>query len=95
MSTEQEYEKFNLDSMYEHYLRVMGLTNDMMPPSQQVERKRAWMCGFAQAMAVFMSDMPDDEEGIHQAIATMNQQLTTFLEESIKVAEEIQRGNLP
>lgn len=62
--------EFNLDHQYQLYLKRVGLSETLMPPSQMRETKRAFMGACGQILIMLRDDVGKLEE--NDAITTLD-----------------------
>lgn len=92
-SQEDEYKKHDLESMYHFYLKRMKLDERLMSPTQRIERKRAWYCGFSMGLLSVLSDAPDTDNEFDAAMNSMMEQVASYLEKSIDDANQLENSN--
>jgi len=95
MSTEEDYKKFDLESMYQFWLKKMKLDERIMSPSQRIERKRSWMSGFHMCMISLLVDSNDttSTEDFDKEVKSMMDQVEEFWKQSIKEADDLNYQN--
>lgn len=93
MDTQDDYKKFDLESMYQFYLKKMKLDERFMTDKQRIERKRAWFSGFSMGMLSVVSDSPDTQEEFDSIMKNMMKQITDFFEKTLKEQEVLQGSN--
>jgi hypothetical protein len=81
---DNDYVKYNLESMYQYYLRMTKLNEDLMSPSQRLERKRTWMAGFRMAMITILVDSPDGDDEFAKMLDSLREQMLTFTKQTVE-----------
>jgi len=51
--------KINIEQQYSFFLEKMNLNESLMDPVEKIERKRAWMSGFSQALVFMTQEVPN------------------------------------
>lgn len=70
---------FELESMYQDYLRLVGLDENKMPKDQRRETKRAWYGAAGQFIFKLRDEvaMLSEDEGV-KALQSMTDQIAKF-----------------
>jgi urease accessory protein UreH len=88
---DNDYVKYNLESMYQYYLRTTKLDEDLMSPSQRLERKRMWMAGFHMAMITILADSPDEDDEFAKMLDSLREQMLTFTKQTVEEGANLEK----